>query len=208
MNSDWNTRAIGVALGVMTFAGSGFSPQKPSPADLAAKLSGTWTLNAELSPGFSAPGRGGRGGGGGPALAIGSMGVQRGGRGGTGGDLPNGPADLTPEERAGQAAIRQLQQIAATFAINATPESVTFTDPRGEQTFAINDKNMTIDIAGAKITARNKWDKASLRQEFSNPKSKLVRTWEIDENNRLLLKAKLESMTLMSTEVKAVFDRQ
>jgi uncharacterized protein YnzC (UPF0291/DUF896 family) len=197
--------AVALALGAMTLGG-GLSAQKAAPADLAAKLSGTWVVNRELSPGFSAPG--GRRGGGGPSFALAGIAGQRRGSVPGGGDGSNGASDLTPEELAAQAAIRQLQQVAQTITIKATPESVTFTDPRGEQTFAINDKNTTIDLAGSKITAKNKWEKATLRQEFSNPKTKLVRTWEVDENNRLVLKAKLESMTLVSTEVKAVFDRQ
>jgi hypothetical protein len=275
MNTDRRSVAgVALALGAMTLLAGDLAAQKASPAELAAKLSGTWTMNRELSPGFSTPGGpGGRRGGGrasfltgglrpaGPpdtlsrallpafalratagrlparsvsasaeatadapkrlrregrrvtyslrsfALSFVAAGGQR--RGSVpGGDGPNGPSDLTPEEIAAQVAIRQLQQVAPQITIKATPESVTFTDQRGEQTFTINDKNATIDVGGAKITAKNKWDKATLRQEFSNPKSKLIRTWEIDENNRLVLKAKLESMTLMSTEAKAVFDRQ
>jgi hypothetical protein len=198
--------AVAVALGAMTFAG-GLSAQKASPADLAAKLSGTWTINQELSPGFAAPAGRGRRGGGGPSFAIAGIAGQRPGSVPRGGDA-NGPGDLTPEEMAGIQAMRQLQQIAPTITIKATAESVTFADPRGEQTYTINDKNSTIDVAGSKITAKNKWDKATLRQEFSNSKSKLIRTWEVDDSNRLVLKAKLESMTMMSTEVKAVFDRQ
>jgi hypothetical protein len=209
MNTDRRSVAgVALALGAMTCLAGDLAAQKASPAELAAKLSGTWTMNRELSPGFSTPGGpGGRRGGGGASLALAAMPGQR--RGSVpGGDGPNGPSDLTPEEMAAQVAIRQLQQVAPQITIKATPESVTFTDQRGEQTFTINDKNATIDVGGAKITAKNKWDKATLRQEFSNPKSKLIRTWEIDENNRLVLKAKLESLTLMSTEAKAVFDRQ
>ena len=207
MNTDRRSVAVALAIGAMTVPISGLVAQKLSPADLAAKLTGTWTINRELSPGFSAPG--GRRGGGRPSLAIAGIAGQRGGRGVPGGgDGPNGPEDLTPEERAGQVAMRQLQQVAQSITIKATADSVTFTDSRGEQTFTINDKNATMDLGGAKITVKNKWDKATLRQEFSNPKSKLIRTWEIDDNNRLLLKAKLESMALMSTEVKAIFDRQ
>jgi uncharacterized protein YnzC (UPF0291/DUF896 family) len=205
MNIHRRSVAVALALGAMTFEG-GLSAQKVSPADLAAKLSGTWTLNQELSPGFAAPAGRGRRGGGGPSFAIAGIAGQRPGSLPRGGDA-NGPADLTPEEMAGMQAMRQLQQIAPTITIKATAESVTFVDPRGEQTYAINDKNSTIDVAGSKITAKNKWDKATLRQEFSNSKSKLIRTWEVDDSNRLVLKGKLESMTMMSTEVKAVFER-
>ena len=53
--------ALSAAAMLVTFTGIGARAQKPSPADLAAKLSGTWVLNRELSTGFGAPGR--RGGG-------------------------------------------------------------------------------------------------------------------------------------------------
>jgi hypothetical protein len=205
MNTHRRSVAVALAFGAVTFGG-GLSAQKPSPADLAAKLSGTWTINRELSPGFAAPAGRGRRGGGGPSFALAGMAGQRRGSVPGGGDA-NGPGDLTPEELAGMEAMRQIQQIASTITIKATAESVTFADQRGEQTYSINDKNTTIDVAGSKITAKNKWDKATLRQEFSNSKSKLIRTWEVDDSNRLVLKAKLESMTLMSTEVKAVFER-
>jgi hypothetical protein len=209
MTIDRRGVAVALAVGTMTIGWTGLSAQKLSPADLAAKLSGTWTINHELSPGFAAPGGPrGRRGGGGASFAFAGMAGQRPRGVPGGGDSGNSAADLTPEERAGLDAMRQLQQIAPTIGIKATAESVTFTDPRGEQSFAINDKNATIDVGGAKISAKNKWDKATLRQEFSNSKSKLIRTWEVDENIRLVLKAKLESMTMMSSEVKAVFDRQ
>jgi len=207
------TRVVTLASGAMVAImcdGFAVSAQKVTPAEIAAKLSGTWTINMELSPGFSAPGAPGGRRGGRPSFALAGLAGQRGGgRGGIGGgDGPNGPADLTPEERAAQTAMRQLQQIAQMVTIKATPESVTFIDPRGEQTFAINDKNAAIEVAGASITVKNKWDKQTLKQEFSSANNKLTRTWDVDQNNRLVLKAKLESMSMVSKEVKAVFDKQ
>jgi hypothetical protein len=205
------TSMAGVAIFTIMSGALDLIAQKASPADLATKLTGTWSLNRELSSGFSAPGRGGPGGrrGGGPAFALGGgLGVQR--RGGTGGSDtgPNTAADMTPEELAGIAALRQMQQIASDIKIAATPESVTFTDARGEQTFAINDKNANLEVGGAKLSTKSKWDKQTLRQEFSNTRSKLIRTWEIDDTNHLVMKAKVEGMSMVSNEVKAVFDRQ
>ena len=66
--------ALGAALSAPAVA------QNPSPADVAARMTGSWTLNKELSPGLFGPpaGRpGGRGGGALYALAA----PQRGGRG-------------------------------------------------------------------------------------------------------------------------------
>jgi hypothetical protein len=175
-------------------------------------MTGTWTINRELSPSFTAPGGpGGRRRGGGPAFALaGGFQGRGGGRGGGGGGDagPSGPGDLTPEELAGQAAIRQLQQIAPQITIKASADAISFADPRGEQTYAIDGKSTKLDLAGAKISVKTKWDKQALRQEFSNTKTNLIRTWELDDAGHLLMKARLESMTFNTVEVKAVFDRQ
>jgi hypothetical protein len=193
-------------IAVMVIATGGLSGQKATPADVAARLTGTWTINRELSTGFSAPGRRGRGGG--PSYAVGGA-LQRGGGRGAGlsGDGPSGPEDLTPEERAALAAMRQLQQIAPEITIKATPDSVTFVDQRGEQAFTVNDKRSTIDVAGARIAVKSKWDRQTLRQEFSSTRSKLIRTWDVDDSARLVLKVKVEGMSMVSEEVRAVFDR-
>jgi hypothetical protein len=144
MNTATGLRAgavVGVALWLGVFGGVGTASQKATPAEIATKMTGTWTINRELSPSFTAPGGpGGRRGGGGPsfALAGGFQGRGGGGRGGGGGGDtgPTGPGDLTPEELAGQAAIRQLQQIAPQITIKASADSISFADGRGEQTYA------------------------------------------------------------------------
>ena len=104
--------------------------------------------------------------------------------------------------------MRQLQQIAPQVTIKASAESITFVDARGERTFAINDKTSKIEVAGAQVSVKSKWDKNQLKQEFSNTQARLVETWSIDDAGRLVLTAKLESMTLMTPDQKAVFDRQ
>src|SRR5262245_58096210 len=156
---------IGAAAMMVTLANPIARAQKASPADLAAKLSGTWVLNRELSTGFrAAPGR--RGGGGGPLFAVAG---QRGGRGGGGaGGGASDASDLTPQQLAEQAAMRQLQQITEKIVITASAETVTFADSRGERTYAINDKAAKIEVAGASVNVKSKWDKSVLRQEFSN----------------------------------------
>jgi hypothetical protein len=189
---------LSIAVVTVLIAGAIARAQKLTPQDLAGKLSGTWVLNRDLSTGFRAPGR--RGG----AL------MQRGRGGGGGGrdTTPSDPGDLTPEQRAERAAMQQLQQIAERITIKASPESVTFTDTRGERTFAINDKTSKIDAGGSLVNVKSKWDKDVLRQEFSNTQAKLVETWGLDDAGRLVLTAKLESMTLMTPPERAVFDRQ
>jgi hypothetical protein len=188
---------LSIVVMTVVFAGAAAGAQKLTPQDLAGKLSGTWALNRDLSTGFRTPGR--RGG----------LLLQR-GRGGGGGreTTPSDPGDLTPGQRAEQAAMRQLQQIAERIAIKASVESVTFTDTRGERTFAINDKTSKIDVGGSLVNVKSKWDKDSLRQEFSNTQAKLVETWGVDDTGRLVLTAKLESLNLLTPPERAVFDRQ
>ena len=72
----------------------------------------------------------------------------------------------------------------------------------------MNGKKVIVEIAGAKVNVKNSWEKAALRQQFSTSKATFTETWQVDETNRLVLKAKLESMTIVSKEVKTVFDKQ
>jgi hypothetical protein len=186
--------------------------QKPTVEAVAERLSGTWKINRELSPSVSAPrGNGAPRGGRGTAYAIAPFGAQRGGggRGGGGGDTFTPTAeDLTPEEIAADAALQKLQQVAETMTLKASAESVTFNDPRGERVYPIHDKTEKLAVAGATLSVRSRWDKASLKQEFSSPKRKLVQTWEPDDSGHLVLKVHVESMSFNTPDVKAVFDRQ
>ena len=211
-------RRMGIALGAIAVAGSGLIvgavAQKLTPADAAARLSGTWTINRELTSGFNAAGRrGGRGGGGnfslgGNAARFGPTAsyAQRGG--GTGPSTASDMSDLSPAERAEMAAMRELQQLAEVITIKATAEQVAFEDARGQRTYAIDNKNAKIAVAGSEVSTKSRWDKAVLRQEFSTSSSKLIQTWDVDENGRLVLTAKVESLRLMTPEQKAVFDKK
>jgi hypothetical protein len=165
--------ASGVGAMMLVFSVGIVGAQKAPPSDLAAKLSGTWVLNRELSPGFRAPAPGRRGGGAGPLFAVAGLAGQRGGRGGGG---ASDASDLTPQQLAEQAAMRQLQMITEKVVITASAETVTFTDSRGERTYAINDKSMKIEVAGASVNVKSKWDKNVLKQEFSNTQAKLIET--------------------------------
>jgi hypothetical protein len=202
--------ALAVALGHIVIAGRVVEARQP--ADVAAKLSGSWVFNRELSTGFGPAGPG-RGRGGPPSLKLRRPGAMfaiapgaQGRRGGGGGGADQ--TDLTPEQRAEQAAMRQLQQIETRITIKASPAEVTFTDSRGEQTFAINDKAATIIVASSPLKVKVKWDKQALKQEFSNSQAKLVQTWSLDSADHLVMTAKVESLTLVTPERKAVFDRR
>jgi hypothetical protein len=192
-----------LAVGALLVSGVALGAQKISPADAAARLTGTWTLNRELSPGFRAPGaRPGGPGRGGLRFAMASM-PQRGG-----GNTPMTASDLSPAELAAQAAMRQLQQIADEIRIDATAERVTFTDARGERSYTIDNKNAKITVAGAEVSTKSRWDRTVLRQEFSTASTKLTQTWDVDADGRLVLTAKLESLRLRTPDQKAVFDRK
>ena len=177
---------------------------RQSAQDLALKLSGTWVFNRELSSGFGAAGRGGRGPRSVARFAI-APGFQ--GRGGGGGGASDA-GDLTPDQRAEQAALRQLQQIEARITIKASAGEITFSDTRGERSYVINDKTSEIFVSGSPVKVKSKWEKQVLKQEFSNPQAKLVRTWSVDGSDHLVLTAKVESLKLITPERKAVFDRQ
>jgi hypothetical protein len=201
-----NALAVAVAVVAFGFAGSA-AAQKLTPADAAARLSGTWTLNRELSPGFRAPGGrpGGPGRGGGALFsAAPTFAPQRGG----GGGAANSPSDLSPDELAAQAAMRQLQQLADEITINATADKVTFIDTRGERTYTLDGKNAKITVAGSEVSTKSRWDKSALRQEFSTTSAKLTQTWDVDSDGRLVLTAKVESLRLRTPEQKAVFDKK
>ncbi len=179
--------------------------QKITPEEVAARLSGAWTINRTLSPSVKGAGRAGAGRGGGSAYALGAFAAQRGGRGGGGDPSPSSAADLTPAELAERQAMQQVEQIAPSIKITASAERVSFVDPRGELTCAVNDKNAKTEAFGAPLGLKCRWDKQQLRQEFSSTRSKLVRTWEVDDSNHLVLKVRIEGVS--AGEATAVFDR-
>jgi hypothetical protein len=194
--------AAATALAVVSFPAAA---QKAGPADVATRLTGTWTINRALSPAIKGPGRAGAGRGG-SAYALGAATAQRGGRGGGGASdpTPSSAGDLTPAELAERQAIQQVEQIAPSITIKASAESASIVDQRGELTCAVNDKNAKVETFGAPLALKCRWDKQQLRQEFSATRSKLVRTWEVNESDHLVLKIRIEGV---SAEATAVFDR-
>jgi hypothetical protein len=181
--------------------------QQTTPAEAAQRMSGTWTINKDLSPSFKASGRsGGRSGG--ARYAIGGFVAQR-PRNGSGGaeSTPSAPGDLTPAERAEQSAMQQVEQIAPTITIRATADSFSIVDQRGEQTCAITDKSTKLDTFGAKVTTKCRWNKVTLQQEFSTTRSKLTRSWSVDESGRLVVKMRTEGVNERAVEASAVYDR-
>ena len=195
---------VGAAL---AFAGvtAGAGIQKLTPAEVATRMSGTWVLNKELTSGFKAPaGRRGGGRGGGLRMATAPAFGQR----GTGPSTASDASDLSAAEVAAMTAMRELQQLAEVITIKATPEQVVFEDARGQRSYELDGKTVKIKVGGAEVSTKSKWDKAVLKQEFSTSQSKLTQTWDVDENGRLVLVAKVESLRLITPDQKAVFDRK
>lgn len=206
MRRERHTRAVVALVGAaLALAGvtAGARTQKLSPAEAATRLSGTWVLNKELTSGFRAPaGRRGGGRGGGLRMAMAPVFAQ--GRQSTASDA----SDLSPAEVAAMAAMRELQQLAEVITIKATPEQVVFEDARGQRSYGLDGKTVKIMVGTAEVSTKSKWDKAVLKQEFLTAQSKLTQTWDVDENGRLVLVAKLESLRLITPDQKAVFDRK
>jgi hypothetical protein len=140
-----------------------------------------------------------------PRLTLASF--QRGGGRGGGADVST-PQDLTPEEAASRAAAQALQQIPELLTIEATPDSITFKETRGTVTYPISNKSIKVDVGAAKVDVKTRWDKDALRQEFNTRQQKITKTWAVDETGRLVLKLRVESMTMSSADAIAVFDRQ
>jgi hypothetical protein len=199
--------AVAFALALLITGGHRAAAQ--SPAETAAKLSGNWTLNVELTPASAGRGRG-RGS---PSFAISAAPAQRGGGGGRGRGGGEGQpgteasAPLMAEEAAAQAALSVLHQVPTELTIEATAETVTFREPRGEWRFTIDGKNSSMAVPGGTLRTKTKWDRATLHQEFSSAQRKLVKLWSVDANGRLVLTEKVESISFNS-ESKALFDRR
>jgi hypothetical protein len=180
---------------------------QPADVDLATKMTGRWTLNAQLSDPES--GRGGRRGGR-PAYAV-AGGFQRGARGGGGNVAEPAPQmpSLTPAEAAAQSALSVVQQVPQELTIEATATEITFVEPRGDLVFQIDGKNTPVEVPGGSIKVKSRWDRAGLRQEFSSTQRVLHRTWSVDATGRLLtLKQRLEGIGVNAKERQSVFDRQ
>jgi hypothetical protein len=210
-------RSSGAASLVVVIVACAWSvlAQEGTPADVGAKISGNWKLNLELSPSVTAPGSsGGRGRsrGGGASLAVGLAPLQRGGgRGGGGGGEPGadgGGAEMPPEEIVAQRVLQAFQQVPTEVTIAATAASVSFKDPSGQGTFAIDGKTVEITVEGSKIKVKSKWERAALKQEFSTSRRKVIRSWGLDAAGHLILAMKVESMMMNTIGTRAVFDRQ
>jgi hypothetical protein len=181
--------------------------QKTATDETAKQMSGSWTINRDLSPLFKPSGRsGGRSGG--AAYVISGFVSQRGRGNGPGNEpTPSGAGDLTPAERAEQSAMHLIEQIAPALTITATAVSFSLVDPQGEQTCAIDDKSAKVPLLGATVSVKCRWNKQALQQEFSTTRSKVTRSWSVDGSGRLVVKTRIEGISQRAVEAAAVYDR-
>jgi hypothetical protein len=199
------------ALFAAAFVGVDLGAQKMTTADVAAKFTGTWVLNRELSPN-AGPASGGRGrrSGGAPLYEVGFFTeYQRGGgRGGAGG----AGFEVSAADKAGQAALAVLQQLAPTMTIEATADSITFKDPRGSRTYATDGKTVQQDVgSGAMMNMKTRWDKNTLKQQFIYGETSITQNWELDDTgDRINFKMQILNMSRQDPprEAKVVYDRQ
>jgi hypothetical protein len=199
--------ALALATAAVVAVADRVAAQSGTAADVATKLTGHWKLNEELTPASARPPAGrGRGG---PSFAIAGTPVQRGGRSGRsgGGEPGDASSPLMAEEVAAQTALAVLHEVPKEVTIEATADGIVFREPRGEWRFKIDGKNSAMEVPGGTLHSKSRWDHAVLRQEFSSAQKKLVKSWTIDANDRLVLTERFESIT-SSSESKAVFDRQ
>ena len=114
----------------------------------------------------------------------------------------------TTEEEAAQKALTIIQQVPPEITIEATPAEFRTMEPRGESVFKIDGKNAAVAVPGATIKVKSRWDRTTLRQEFSSAMRTLKRSWAIDGNGRLVLRQHSESIRGSTKELEALFDRQ
>lgn len=200
---------VGLAILLLVGPALGAVPQAPAPAELAARMTGRWKLNRELSPDLAQPGPGRGRRGGVPSFAIAPGVPQRGGRGDSGaGELRGEPPALTVAEAAAQAALAVIQEVPPELTIEATAAVMTLTEPRGPSLFQIDGKEAKVEVPGGVIKVKSRWDRAGLRQDFSSAMRKVTRLWSVDANGRLALNQRVEGLSLKRSDVQAFFDRQ
>ena len=195
---------VGAALALAGVT-AGARLQKLTPAEAATRLSGTWVLNRELTSGFNAPGR--RGGGAAVGLLHGSMAPAVGQRG-AGPSTASDASDMSAGERRGDDGHARAAAAGRGHHHQGDAGTGRVRGARGQRSYTLDGKNVKVTVAGAEVSTKSRWDKAVLKQEFSTASSKLMQTWDVDENGRLVLVAKVESLRLTTPDQKAVFDKK
>lgn len=115
---------------------------------------------------------------------------------------------VTSGEAAAQAALAAIEQVPLELKIDATADAVTFIEPRGQAFFRIDGKTANVEVPDGTIRVKCRWDGSTLRQEFSSTQRMLRRSWSVDHDGRLRLTQRVEGLSFMARDSRAVFDRQ
>ena len=145
-----------VGLAILLLAGSGLGavPQAPAPDELAARMTGHWKLNRELSPDLAkpAPGRGRRGG---ARRSRGPGGASR-------GAAETAALSLRGEMPAGDEAEARRRRALAPFRMppagDSTPSRSCVTRPRGPSRCQIDGKGRKGRVPVGVIKIQSKWE--------------------------------------------------
>jgi hypothetical protein len=185
--------------------------QKTAVSEIARQMTGTWTINWNLTTSVGGHGLGKPEAAPSPSALLqrGTTSYPPGVRANPTNTEPTSSkaSDLTPAELAERMAMRQIVQIQPTLTITATGDHITIEDERGEQSCAINGKTDKVRTFGVYMEVKCKWDKNQLHQEYAMTRAKLIRVWSLDGKGHLVLKAKVEGVDQNSPEATTVYDR-
>ena len=213
MRTRWMALASSLCLAA-SLQVTGTATRAQEPAEVARRLSGRWQMNLDESPQFrprpqgrsEVPERAVLARASAPAPRL-VPAVQR-GRGGRGGGGGGQAAD--PRAMAGARALQAVQQAPQTMTIDATADTVTFTDNRGIRTYQVDNLSVRSDVGdGAQMTTRSRWDGDSLRQEFIVGETRVSHEYEVnDEGTRFEFTLRIANFSGGAfREGKAVYDK-
>ncbi len=180
------------------------SNAKPTAQDAAAaKISGVWQLNKELSTDpatvdaasqqanrGAGSGRGSTGTGGGMSGGRRGLGGGGGGGGGSRGGGGGGSSSaMTPEQLAQfQAMMSEIKNLPDRMTVHATAADVTITlDDGSIRKYTANNKKEQIAIGSAQIDTTTKWDGDTLNIQMAVGQSKLVETYALTSDGAHLI---------------------
>jgi hypothetical protein len=192
----WRTAALGMTLAFGGVAADAQEPGKPqvlqlarpmSQAEAAARLTGKWKLNEELSPPLragSSPMAGSAQGG--PQSAP-----RRSGPTGSGGRPMAREALRLQEERniRVRALYRELTIAPETLTLTCSVGAATFVDPDGfVRKVNLNSKKEKLDLGTAIVDSRGRWEGTSLTIELEGGQDlKVVQIFELSPTGTQML---------------------
>ncbi|TAK14974.1 MAG: hypothetical protein EPO35_08735 [Acidobacteria bacterium] len=153
-----------------------------TPVEAAARLTGKWKLNEELSPPLRA--------GSSPLAASGQGGPQRGRAGGNGRPVPYERQRLEQERQIRLRALyRELATAPETLTLTLSLATAKFVDPDGlERLVNINNKKEKLDLGTTVVDSRTRWDGTSLTIELEGGEDlKIVEIFELSPTGTQML---------------------